>query len=131
VSDPGGVSGCSVFDERGDKGGTHAAQGTVFLRALEDCEVGCMDRALEPRPRVTAIFSCGLADAFEEGLGCKLAGDFAGSGSAHAIAHDEDPVFRRRGAAVLVLAANAARVGSHGPVNARDGRGGGVWGEWV
>ena len=50
----------------------------------------------------------------EEGLGGEVAGDFAGGGSAHAVADDEDTGSEEGGAGVLVVAADTAGVGEHG-----------------
>ena len=56
----------------------------------------------------------GVGEAREKGLGGEMAGDFAGSGAAHAVADDKDAVFGQRGAGVLIEVAHPAGMREHG-----------------
>ena len=128
-----------VFEQGGDEGGAHAAQGAGTLGAVEDRSVGGADGALEAgvrmigRIRLMAVV-CGrgtgfddagwLSEAGEEGLGGEMAGDFAGSGAAYAVADDKGPVFGESGAGVLIDVAHPAGMREHG-----EDKGGQGWGD--
>ena len=123
-----------VFQKGSDESGAHAAQGARTLGAVEDRSIGGADGALEAgvgmigRIRLAAVarghgagegFGCaagmgGVGEACEEGLGGEMAGNFAGSGAAHAVADDKGAVLRQRGAGVLIDVAHPAGMREHG-----------------
>lgn len=99
-----------------DQRGSHAGELRATARLLVDSLVGGAYGGGKAGFRLGCAVAAdgGLGDSSEEGFGCEAAGDFAGGGSAHAVADDEGSGLGRGGAGILVAAANEARVREHG-----------------
>jgi len=134
MRDPCGVCSTVIVNEHGHEGCAHAVERAVFLCALKNGEVGSADSLLEAGLRVIRggnswtgrPIAAGLdrrhgtvSNAVQERLKSQIAGEFTGRGSAHAVADDKNAVFGGSGAGVLVFAADAAGMGSHGAGDCR------------
>ncbi len=125
----GGAAGdCGDLKQKGDERGAHALHLGKPARLLEDGLVGGMDGGVE------AGVGRGGARRFalhrrklpQKSLAGEAAGDVAGGGSAHAVAHregSEDTGLGGGGAGILVALADAAGVREHGEAEAFRGHG--------
>ena len=107
----GGTSG-----KQRDEGGAHPGEMPRAAGLPVDGLIGGIDGSGEASLGLSgkAPVRGGRGEVGEEGFGGEMAGDFAGGGSAYAVADDEGSDLRRGGAGVLVTAANEARVRQHG-----------------
>jgi len=120
----------------GNQRSSHTAESTVLLRSLVDGAIGGNDGLLETTfgggtGRGWPRSGRGVAEALEERIGGHLAGDFAGGRPTHAVADDEDAELWGGGADVLVIVADAARMGAHGGAKGEHLRRGGDAVEWL
>lgn len=99
--------------EESNEGGAHAGLVGDFDGVLVDDSVGGVDGGLEAYLRFDVGGGRG-SEMGEEGAGGEAAGDFAGGGTAHAIADDEGADLGGEGAGVFITAARATDIGQHG-----------------
>lgn len=121
VGDPEGTRG--GFPESSYERGRHTAEHAQFLGALEDGLIGSGYGLPETGFLRGADctfgrggLGCGrcLFEAVEEGLAGELAGYVTGGCSTYTVADDEDAVFGKGGAGVLIDMPDAATIGAHG-----------------
>lgn len=110
--------GAAVFEgrrdiEEADEGGAHAGVVRRLHGERVDDGVGGEDGGLKTGLRLGVGRRRG-AKVLEKGGGGETAGDLAGGGSAHAVAHHKGADLRRDGAGILVVAAGATDIGQHG-----------------
>ena len=99
--------------EESDEGGAHAGLPRDRRGVLMDDGVGGEDGGLEAGLG-PGVAGDRIAEVREEGGGGEVAGDFAGGGSAHSVAHDKGAEIGGYDAGVFVMAAGATDIGQHG-----------------
>jgi len=109
VADVSDQSAVSAYG-KGDQSRSHAAQGSVVLGTRVNALVGVGDRLFQDLASV--FLRARGTEALDEGVDGDSARDFAGSGSAHAIAQSEDSVFDTISKSIFVRGSNLSDIGA-------------------
>jgi hypothetical protein len=101
-----------ILNGNSDERGSHAQKRGILVGVGVNEPIGGCDGIFQ---RFSAVFLCGYsAEALDESVDGKTAGDFAGGCSAHAIADGENTRFRTATIRVFVDGSYFAGVGERG-----------------
>lgn len=101
--------------EESDEGGTHACEVGRGAAFLVDGVVGGLNGVVKASLRLLGAerVRAGRCEMTEDRMGGQVTGDFAGCGTAHTVAHEEDSSVERGGTVVLIAPADTAWVSEH------------------